>query len=288
MEKKKFFTVKRLILFIIVILLIVAGVVLLINYPNIKALYKGMTTNPDDIQQQIVQNNQNIADALTESGISLTKEELDLFSDGSLSQDEISAMILKGMTEGSVDEALSNADNSEGDENATENANATAPETGTNSPDKKSNNAGTGKSNVSNGNSNSTQPSPNASTLPDSSDKDEAEYNKKVADLVAKVYVIKANFTSLLAALEDSAISSYKALPASERTHASKAKIVSDNMSYVLGLEAQCDAQVKAVTDELTALLKQYGKDTALVDSINSAYQQEKELKKAYYLSLYK
>lgn len=79
----------------------------------------------------------------------------------------------------------------------------------------------------------------------------EEEYNKKVADLVAKMYVVKANFTSTLSAFEANIISSYKSLPAEQRTSATKAKIVSDNMSYVTGLEAQCDAQVKAITDEL-------------------------------------
>ena len=288
MEKKKFFTVKKIILFILIILLIAVGVVLLINYRNIKSIYRGLTTNIDDIQQQMTQNDQNIADALAESGISLTKEELDLFSDGSLSQDEISAIILKSMTEGSADEVLPDAEKSDDDENGTENTDVTAPETSTDSSDGKTNNGGKGTSSTSNGTSKSSQNSSNTSALPKSSGTDEAEYNKKVADLVAKVYVIKANFTSSLAAFENDIISSYKALPTSERTNANKAKIVADNMSYALGLEAQCDAQIAAVTDELTALLKQYGKDTALVDSINSAYQQEKELKKAYYLSLYK
>ena len=32
-------------------------------------------------------------------------------------------------------------------------------------------------------------------------------------------------------------------------------------MSYMTGLEAQCDAQVKAVTDELTALMVANGKN---------------------------
>ena len=288
MGKKKFFTVKKIILSIIVILLIAAGAVLLINYQNIKALYRGMTTNVDDIQQQMTQNEQNIADALTESGISLTMEELDLVSDGSLSQEEISAIILKGMTEESADETLSDAENSEDSEIGSENTDAIGTETSTDSSNGKANGGEKDVPSVSGGASKGSQPSSNTSSSPKSSNTNEAEYNKKVADLVAKIYVIKANFTSSLAAFENDIISSYKALPASERTNKNKAKIVADNMSYALGLESQCDAQIKAVTDELTALLKQYGKDTALIDSINSAYEQEKELKKAYYLSLYK
>ena len=116
----------------------------------------------------------------------------------------------------------------------------------------------------------------------------EQEYNKKVAELVAQVYVIQANFNSTLNAFENRIISEYKALPAEERTTSTKARIVSENMAYVVGLEAQCDAQIKEITDALTKLMNENNKDTSLVDSINKAYQNEKELKKAYYISLYK
>lgn len=114
------------------------------------------------------------------------------------------------------------------------------------------------------------------------------EYNRKVSELIAQVYVIKANFTSQLSVFESSIINSYKALPPEQRTAATKARIVSENMGYVVSMEAQCDAQISAVTAELYAFLTSCGKDTSLVDSINSAYANEKELKKAYYISLYK
>ncbi len=116
----------------------------------------------------------------------------------------------------------------------------------------------------------------------------EDEYNIRVSELVAKVYSIKADFVSKLSAFETKIISEYKALPAEQRTAATKARIVSENMSYIMGLEAQCDAQVKAITDELTVLMTTNNKPTTLVDQINAAYANEKEIKKAYYVSLYK
>ena len=116
----------------------------------------------------------------------------------------------------------------------------------------------------------------------------EEQYNTRVSELVAKMYSIKADFITQLSAFESRIISEYKALPKEQRTSATKTRIVSENMSYVMGLEAQCDAQVKAVTDELTAIMTANGKPTTLVDQINAAYVSEKEIKKAYYVSLYK
>lgn len=116
----------------------------------------------------------------------------------------------------------------------------------------------------------------------------EEQYNMRIAELVARMYSIKADFVSQLASFESSVIAQYKALPAEQRTTATKSRIVSENMNYIMGLEAQCDAQVAAVTSELTAIMTANGKSTALVDQINTAYINEKENKKAYYVSLYK
>ena len=116
----------------------------------------------------------------------------------------------------------------------------------------------------------------------------EEEYNMRVSELVAKMYSIKADFNSKLSSFESRVIAEYKALPEEQRTSATKARIVSENMSYIMGLEAQCDAQVKAVTDELYSIMTASGKQTTLVDQINAAYISEKENKKAYYISLYK
>ena len=41
------------------------------------------------------------------------------------------------------------------------------------------------------------------------------------------------------------------------------------------------------IEQKITALLKEMGRDTSLVDEIQSAYEEEKSLKKAYYLGLH-
>lgn len=116
----------------------------------------------------------------------------------------------------------------------------------------------------------------------------EEQYNQRVAELVAKMYSIKADFLGQLSAFESRIKAEYSALPKEQQTTATKARIVSENMSYIMGLEAQCDAQVSAVTSELTTIMVANGKPTTLVDQINAAYISEKEAKKAYYVSMYK
>lgn len=134
----------------------------------------------------------------------------------------------------------------------------------------------------------SSAPTVNTGTVNSYAGMTEDEYNMSVSELVAKVYSVKADFNSKLSAFESKVIADYKALPPEQRTSATKARIVSENMSYVMGLEAQCDAQVKTITDELYAIMTANGKPTTLVDQINAAYISEKENKKAYYISLYK
>ena len=52
-------------------------------------------------------------------------------------------------------------------------------------------------------------------------------------------------------------------------------------------MELDCDAQVDAALDELRKTLTAQGKDTAVVETLRQAYENEKSLKKAYYLDVY-
>lgn len=324
MEKKSTKSVRaRILLAVLILLLAAALAVLYVNRENIKALYRGLTTDTGKIGELLEQNKEDTQNALSDVGINVSKEDFDKLNNGELSEEEIAAILYDSIggssdqnldpdgetpsdVSGETDAVTENDSKNDSQTNSSSNA-----DSGTNSTHGQSDTAGgkqpSGQKDSSNsattgnkgsGSSQTTKPSGNQTAKPDASQNgssqpvtstlSEEEYNKKVADLVAKMYVVKANFTSTLSAFEANIISSYKSLPAEQRTSATKAKIVSDNMSYVTGLEAQCDAQVKAITDELSALMKANGKDTSLVDAINSAYANEKELKKAYYISLYK
>ena len=290
-KRKKF---KLLKIIVIAIVFVIAAAVLVVirtyGFSNIMALYRGLTTKPEKIQNLLDQNKQATDKALADIGVTVEENMVERIEKGELTEDELAAMIYESMqnpetvtaetgdvsgSKGEEDYIIVPA----GEENTTPsstNSNGQNDGGSTGGPD----NSGAGAGNTgANADGNVNEPK----TLT----AEEEEFNKSTAELVEKMYVIKADFMGTLSSFEANIKAQYKSLPAEERTQATKAKIVSENMSYISGLEAQCDAQVKAVTDELTELLIANGKDTSLVDAINSAYANEKELKKAYYISLY-
>ncbi len=300
-------TKKRRAVILIILLCIILGIILavvnFIGIANIKAFYRGITSHPEDVDHLIIENDKTTVDALTNNGMNLSQDDLGKLNDGSLTEEEKAAIILNSMNSGNAssgdgvppqsgetenpDEQTPPEDPVQTPNNAEETT-PTVPDSGKTEEDVSTPanppQAGTPSAGETPGQSNPTTSTPATST----GKLTEEEYNKSVADLVAKVYVIKANFLATLSSFENTIISQYKALPPEQHTTATKAKIVADNMAYVTGLEAQCDAQVKEVTDALTKLMKENGKDNSLVDAINKAYANEKELKKAYYISLYK
>ncbi len=384
----------KIIACVLLFLAVVILIVLFLNRDNIKALYRGLTTDVGNIGEMMEQNNNETKDALAQVGIDVSDEEFSKINSGELSAEEIAELLYNrlsagedltdaeekeasdassesgtsdsenrsdtvGSDEQASGEATSDTSDSHEESSKTKDAqngdmpdnsnkgeksdkadksgktdkadqpnpneknsgtdgsesktasdkvsgvtngkNDTADKKGTSKTDAKpmSTSSSPSVGNASSGNANakpnessdsSQKPSgTNASSGKTSSNGvTDEEYNRKVAELVAQIYVIKSDFMSQLSSFESNIINAYKALPEEQRTTATKARIVSENMGYVAGLEAQCDAQVSAVTSELSAFLISCGKDTSLVNSIQAAYANEKELKKAYYISLYK
>ncbi len=289
----------------VILVILAAGVAIAVkNYGNIKALYKGLTTSTEDLSADIEQNKQNTSDALSNAGINISKEDFDKLNDGELTAEQIAELL-----QGSIGKQDSTANDGKQNENVTD-----IPDAGSEKQDDDGSESQTPELPVSpevtpqektepdtqvpNDNIQQNKPEdipePTKPEKPETNDTHtstvmtEAQYNEKVAEYVAKMYVIKSEFLNILNEFETNIKNQYLALPKEQRTTATKAKIVADNMAYVTSLEAQCDARVDAVTKELYELMKANGKDTALVDAIKAAYVNEKELKKAYYISLYK
>ena len=100
------------------------------------------------------------------------------------------------------------------------------------------------------------------------------------------MYVLKSNFESRLGALYEQAKQDYISVPNSQRS-ARKTEVVKKVYSQAVALENECDAQVEAVLKELDSILKQSGGDRSIVSKIRQSYNDEKSLKKAYYLNLF-
>ncbi len=128
----------------------------------------------------------------------------------------------------------------------------------------------------------------NAGNQPEPADDPKtSEADKKASESIAKMYVLKSTFESKLEALFNEAKNHYKSLTKEQRKE-SKAELAAKYYSKATALEASCDAQVDTVLKDLEQALKASGESTELVTKIRTAYNEEKSLKKAYYLNKYK
>lgn len=115
----------------------------------------------------------------------------------------------------------------------------------------------------------------------------EEKIDKVISDSVSRMYALKAKYVSKLGALERSVIDQYSKLPVEKQNESSKKKLVSDNLGYVADLEQKCDTEVVSVLSSLEKELKALNGDTEIIKILKDAYENEKQLKKSYYLSLY-
>ncbi|MBE6571568.1 MAG: hypothetical protein E7656_04925 [Ruminococcaceae bacterium] len=104
---------------------------------------------------------------------------------------------------------------------------------------------------------------------------------------VAKLYILKNRFVSELASLEKKIKTQYSSLPKDQRVPTSRKEIAKQYISFVSSLELECDAEVDGILADLKAELTKAGGDVAIVDTVRSQYEEEKSLKKAYYLDVY-
>ncbi len=120
------------------------------------------------------------------------------------------------------------------------------------------------------------------STAPDTKAIDDA-----ISDGVSKMYALKAKYVNKLGELERKVYDEYTSLPKEKQNEDSKYKLVIDNIDYVAQLEEKCDIEVEKVLSTLKTELTNLNGDTDIIQILQDAYQEEKEVKKAYYLSLY-
>lgn len=114
--------------------------------------------------------------------------------------------------------------------------------------------------------------------------KDEA-VTEAITNTVAQLYLYKASYLAKLGRLEQSAIDTYLALPPEDQTSAAKQKILLSLIPEAVALEKTCDGQVEEILRSLETMLSSKKADLSIVAKIQTAYENEKSLKKAYYLS---
>ncbi len=248
---------RNLIIIILVLIFGVVGWLFYSQWDNLKALQTAQKYTDEELAAMQEENQQVVKDILDKlpevSGIEMTQDVREKIQNGELSEEEaISAIIGTGGSQGTetASDPESQAEDSMQDSDAV------------------------------------TQPStqdPTGTAV----DQEMQKAKDRIAELVAKVYVLEASYTSQLGQMESSAISEYKNLPKEERTKAKQLSIAMGYLNQISAMESSCDSQMEEIVSELRELLKTTGGDETIPDDIMAAYKNEKEVQKAQYISKY-
>lgn len=116
-------------------------------------------------------------------------------------------------------------------------------------------------------------------------EKPQQNYDPELAGMIGEIYALRTSFVGQLDQLLVEARNEYIAVPA-EKREKQKSVILNKYIKKAGGLEANCDSQMNEILGRMKTHLKKTGGDTSLVGEIQNVYENEKALKKAYYLSL--
>ncbi|MBQ2890759.1 MAG: hypothetical protein IJE44_03830 [Clostridia bacterium] len=119
-------------------------------------------------------------------------------------------------------------------------------------------------------------------------EKDKQEIDAFIAENIIQLYSYKAYYLGQLGQIEKAALADYRALPKKDRTLVSKQSIIDKYIGTANALLIECDGKVNGIIKKLEKKLVENKMDTSIVKQISKSYEEEKALKKAYYISLLK
>lgn len=111
------------------------------------------------------------------------------------------------------------------------------------------------------------------------------DYAKKLAAIIAEVYVLREQFLIKLDEMQKQAIADYVAIPEKERSATRITKLVSNYLAKGLDLEKECDAQIGAIIVRMETLISENNGDMSIAQTVYDTYVEEKSLKKAWYMA---
>lgn len=302
---------------VILILILVAAAILGFKFrSHIKAAIIWLTTSDEDIRKNIDKAKEKQTEVLNNSGFFASKELDEALTAGKITAEEHTQILIGNLT---LEDVLAKQENSSpeqpeveipqdetqnGDEtqiNDTLTEDTSPVEKPDTNSDEEQGKKPSGNSEVKQEDGKRPADDPPAKPNPPANDKKEdtgkpstgsvqqtqSDADKRIAELVTKMYVLKAEYTGAVEGVVSSMKADYSKLPAEQRTKSAKQSIAAGYMSKINAMEAQCDAQVNAIVTELRQILKENGRDMSLADAIVSTYASEKENTKAYYLSTY-
>ncbi len=117
---------------------------------------------------------------------------------------------------------------------------------------------------------------------------DKQKVDEFIAENIIQLYSYKAYYLGQLGQIEKAAMADYRALPKKDRNLVSKQSIVEKYIGTANALLIECDGKVNGIIKKLEKKLTENNMDTSIVKQISKSYEEEKALKKAYYISLLK
>ncbi len=114
----------------------------------------------------------------------------------------------------------------------------------------------------------------------DDSSQDKNDSSAIISDYTVQLYTLKATYLGQIGNLIDQAKADYK-------NGASASSLMSSYLGKAASLEGEADSKVDALLSELKGKLEEVGADTSIINTMKSSYENEKTLKKSYYLSLF-
>lgn len=133
--------------------------------------------------------------------------------------------------------------------------------------------------------SSTSHPESDGKTPPEPPKPAENTYQKELSALIAKVYVLREEYTLALDTMYADAKAEYLALPAEKRTKTHLLKMARGYLSRASALEKECDGKMDEIVRAMEKLLRENDGDLGLVDTVVYTYANEKSLKKSWYMS---
>lgn len=247
---------------------------------NAQAIWEGMSYNEDELKTQMETSKEKIQNVLEDYGIEgirdLTVEEEEQLMKGELTVEEVLDLIMKGNSESNLEEKEALVGKYELDQSTTSTENNSLAQ----------NNEASSNNGVAT--NNSVTQSQTSTSAASSAESTKVETKQIVEKYVEKMYTLQATFLSELGKIEARARTVYAQLPKEERNLSTAQKLAPSFINQGIALENSCDSQVNAILSDFEAELKKAGASTVIVGNMKEAYQTQKRLKKAYYLSVIK
>lgn len=241
----------KIALAVVGVVLVAGAITVAVQWNNIKALNYMMTMDTGTLSQRAEENRETLEKAMEDYQIpayTFSEEEMAQLASGELSEEEAASRLL--------------GQSGSGETGTTEGPEAPQSQEPSQAPSS----------------SQSAAPSQSASQ---SGDNATQEAEAELRQLVATMYVLQATYEGKLEAIVQEAIDEYTA---GEHTSENRTKIVYSKYDTLTKLEKECDQKVANIVARMRELLKATGQSESLADEVQKTYEEEKSLKKAYYI----